>query len=155
MKARNDSESEPAVTHTLQAQHQSRMATAAHQSCSAAPHTPNQQPPTFQLPSGPTASYTMQPLPAIARSTAGSAASGINMQYQQLESLWPFNYGVPGLHFPLQLTSVPIHPPAINLNIGNLHQMSDGTVRTSSGSEASSSTGRGMAGNCQVTSGAA
>ena len=85
----------------------------------------------------------MQPLSSI--------AAGINIQYQQ--SLLSFNSGIPGLPvplWPLQLTTVPTHSPAINLDVGNrhLHQMSDGTFRTSSGSEASSSTGAGLSGNC-------
>lgn len=68
------------------------------------------------------------------------------MQYQQ--TLWSFNgSGLPGLPVPLwplqhinrpDLPSVPTHSLAM-ANVGSLHQMSDGTVRTSSSSEASSS----------------
>ena len=143
IKARNADINEAAVTHTFQAERQSHTASTTHQSHSEAPHILNQQPPAFQLASGPTgsyAAYAMQPLPAFARSIP---AGDINMQ-----SLWSFNSDVPGLPVPLQLTSVPAHSPAMNLDVGNLHQMSDGTVRTSSGSEASSSTGTGLAGNC-------
>jgi hypothetical protein len=154
MKARNVGINEPVVTHTMLQAEQSCMASTT-QTPSAVPQVrlPNQQPPAFQLASGP--NYTMQPLPAFATSRSITSRP-INMQYQQ--TLWSFNgSGVPSLPVPLQHANpplVPTHSPAI-ANVGSLHQMSDGTIRTSSGSEASSSGGTGPVGNYPETSGAA